>query len=473
MNPETSNTEASAHRDRSIRLAVITSLVSKIGTIVLRLVSIPIAIRLLGMDQFGVYAAITMAVGLIDMLHVGIGPALTREISKALARGDRERERAVFATSILLSTGLTLLALFGAACLLYHIPIPTLFGEEFAPLSEVMYRAAWLGLAIISIEMICVTFEMGRDGYQETRFTNAWGAAGNVLGAVALIVGIRYFPTIEFLLIAVNGSIALAKLGNTCHLLIQRKYLLPRVSLFQRQLVPPLVKDSLRFSVTYILAAAVEYNLMAFCIGRVAGPEAVGVFNIMITVHFSLTGLVAMITRPFWPALMDAYERKDSLWCRAATRKLRLGGMGFAFLAGAGMTLVGPWALPLWAGEELTSVSSNFQMEHLALFAFSLYFSLHVWRHINQTICLGVGRINSVVMIVICEAVFLFSLTDYALVHFGSIAPIYLAMAGAILLFTSWMFPLLFAQTFRNLEQEPEESQGSSPPLVDASRLMP
>ena len=61
------------HRDRSIKLAVVTSLLSKSGTIILRLVSIPIAIRILGLDLFGVYTAITMAVGLIDMLHIGIG----------------------------------------------------------------------------------------------------------------------------------------------------------------------------------------------------------------------------------------------------------------------------------------------------------------------------------------------------------------------------------------------------------------
>ncbi|MEM6278204.1 MAG: oligosaccharide flippase family protein, partial [Verrucomicrobiota bacterium] len=299
---------------------MITSLVSKLGTIVLRLVSIPIAIRLLGIEQFGVYTAITMAVGLIDMMQIGIGPALTRELSRAVAKGDREREKTIFATSILLSSGLTLLLSFVAAFLLYRIPIPSLFGSEFASISDVMYRAAWLGLAIILIEMLCVTFEMARDGYLETRYSNAWGAAGNICGAVALLIGIWFFPTIEFLIIAVNGSIALAKLGNTIHLLIQRPYLFPKFSLFRFSLVPPLAKDSIRFSVTYILAAAVEYNVMAFLIGRHSGPEAVGVYNVMITIHFSLAGIVGMITRPYWPALMDAVERGDRPWIIRSSR---------------------------------------------------------------------------------------------------------------------------------------------------------
>lgn len=446
--------DLAAHRDRSIRLAVITSLMSKLGTIVLRLVSIPIAIRLLGIDQFGVYAAITMAVGLIDMLHVGIGPALTRELSKALAAGDRDRERTIFATSVLLSTGLTLLAAFAAATLLFQVPIPALFGEKFEPLSEVMYRAAWLGLVIIMVEMICVTFEMGRDGYLETRFTNAWGAAGNVLGAVTLLAGIWFFPTIEFLLLAVNGSITLAKLGNTIHLLVQRPYLLPRPSLFRRKLVPSLVKDSARFSVTYIFAAAIEYNLLAFLIGRAAGPDAVAVYNVMITVHFSMAGVIGMFTKPYWPALMDAFERRDRAWIARTSNLLRFGGLGFAICAGIGLVALGPIVLPMWAGEEFAEVGEAFRMDRVALLAFSLYFAAHVWRHIHQTLSLGVGMINPVVCVVLCEGLFLAGASSWALFSGGGIALVYFAMTGSLALFTGWMFPLYFRRGVRNPNQD-------------------
>jgi len=463
----TLQSDPTAHRDRSIRLAVVTSLISKLGTIVLRLVSIPIAIRLLGMEMFGVYTAITMAVGLIDVLHIGIGPALTRELSKALARGDRERERTIFGTSILLSTGLTLLAALAAAVLLLQVPIPTLFGSEFADVSEVMRRAAWLGLAIILVEMICATFEMGRDGYLETRHTNAWGAAGNVIGAITLLVGIRFFPTIEFLLIAVNGSIALAKLGNTVHLLVQRPYLFPRFSLFRRRLAPSLASDGIRFSVTYILAAAVEYNVMAFLIGRVVGPEAVGVYNVMITIHFSLTGVVGMFTRPTWPALMDAFERRDVPWIVRTANRLRFGGLGFAFLSGVGMVLLGPIVLPLWAGADLyDAVGEGFTLNRLALLAFSAYFAAHLWRHIGQTLALGVGRINSVVATVVAEAVLLVAVGGYAVVRTGDVAVIYFAMAAAIAGVSGWLFPLIFRRGLVAGEREGEGSAASEQALT-------
>lgn len=453
-------TGTAAHRDRSLRLAVVTSLISKVGTIVLRLVSIPIAVHLLGMEMFGVYTAITMAVGMIDMLHIGIGPALTKALAKAVARGDRETERTVFGTSILLSLGLTLAAATAALLLLFNVPIPDLFGEKFAPVSGTMFSAALLGLVIIQIEMMCIPFEMGRDGYQETRFTNAWGAAGNVFGALLLLGGIWFFPTIEFLLIAVNGSIALAKLGNTIHLLVQRPYLFPRFSLFRKTLVPSLARDGIRFSITYILAAAVEYNLMAFLIGRHVGPEAVGVWNVMITVHFSLTGLVGMITKPYWPALMDAFERQDHPWIVRSSNQLRLGGVGFSLFAGAGLIALGPWVLPLWAGDEFyTAVGETFRMDRLALLAFAAYFIVHIWRHINQTLALGIGWISPVARVVLVEAIVLISATSFILFHDGTVGTIYLLMAGTITVFSGWLFPLFFRRgrgQARHLDENPE-----------------
>ncbi len=265
------------------------------------------------------------------------------------------------------------------------------------------------------------------------------------MGALTLLTGIWFFPTIEFLLLAVNGSIALAKLGNTCHLLIQRPYLFPRFSLFRKKLIPGLAKDGLRFSITYVLAAAVEYNLMAFLIGIHYGPEAVGVYNVMVTIHFSLTGLVGMITKPYWPALMDAFERKDTAWIVRSSNRLRFGGIGFALMSGIGFVALGPIVLSLWAVEQFySSVDAHFQMDRLALLAFAAYFVLHIWRHINQTLALGIGWISPVARVVVIEAIVLISAASFALYHDGSISAIYLIMAGVIAMCSGWLFPVFF-----------------------------
>ncbi|MEM7697080.1 MAG: hypothetical protein AAF236_01600 [Verrucomicrobiota bacterium] len=465
LSQDSSQSQAS-FRDRSIRLAFITSLISKLGTILLRLASIPIAIRELSMEMFGVYTTIVMAVNVIDMLHCGIGPALTKELSTAVAKGDRNRERTIFSTGILLSAGLTLFASIIAAALLIWVPIPDLFGEKFAPVAEVMQRAAWIGLAIIAIEMICITFELSRDGYLETRYTNAFGAGGNILGAIALFSGIWFFPTIEFMLIAVNGSIALAKLCNTAHMMWRRPYLFPRFALFRRALVKPLLFDSGRFSIAYVLAAMVEYNAMVFLIGHFAGPEAVGVYNVMITIHFSLAGIVGMFTKPSWPAIIDAHERNDRPWILKLARRIRWGGLGFSTLAAVGLVALGPILLPLWAGDEFYGKAPDtFQMSRWALAAFGLYFISHIWRHVNQILALGVGQIGPVSWVVVGEAILVLGLGLLILSASGNVTWVYAMMSLVILAVSSWLLPKLFQDGLGNgTPPEQNHSTHAGPP---------
>lgn len=464
--PATSD-ESDEHRDRSIRLSVLTSLLSKFGTIILRLVSIPIAIRVLGMEQFGVYTAVTLFVAMIDILHVGIGPTLTRELSKAIAQGKRHREQTVFATGVLLSTGLTVIGVAIAASLLIFLPVTTIFGEEYRGVADTMITALWVGLAISALDIFTTPFEMSRDGYMETRFTNSWGAAGNLLAAITLVSGIWFFPTIEFLLISVNGITVLAKMGNSIHLLIQRPYLIPRFSLFKKKLVKPLVVDSGLFSITYILSAIIEYHLMVFLIGRFAGPQAVAVYNVMITIHLSLNGVMSMFTKPYWPALMDAFERKDRPWILNSSKRLAFLGLAFSVAVAAGLILLGPVVLPLWAGADfINAAPPGFVMNRLALAAFSLYFGTHVWRHLSQTLALGAAPVNCVAKVIFAESAFILCAASFILTSTGNIALIYLAMAVGMMCFSGWLFPRIFLRGLKSENMhEPDAPDSVSIPV--------
>ncbi len=433
------------HRNRSIRLAVMTSIFSKFGTVLLRLVSIPVAIRVLGMEEFGVYAAITMVVSMIDMMHVGIGPALTQSIARALAKGDREREVGAFATALLLSAGLTLVVSAGLLLLVAHLPIPTLFGENFAPFADSMRRACQIAIVIVAVELVCVVVERARDGYQETRYNNAWGAAGNFLGAGALIIGIRFFPTIEFLVLALNGSLALAKLANATHMMIQRSYLWPRLRRFRRALVKPLLFDGARFSVTYLLSAAVEYNAIAYLIGRLLGPQQVGLYNVMITVHFSMTGIIQMITIPLWPAIVDAHSRGDAPWVRKAGARVRWMGPAFGLLATAGMVALGPWVFPLWVGKE-------FSLDRATLAVFGAYFTLHLWRQVNQVLLLGIGEVSFAVRVVIVESLTVLGVVAYGLSRGVDLFGVYASIAVCLAAITAWLYPLRMGRAMARWE---------------------
>jgi O-antigen/teichoic acid export membrane protein len=423
-------------RNHAVRRAVATSLMSKAGTALLQLVSIPIAIRILGLEVFGIYSTIAMGICIVMLLQVGIGPALTHGISSALAHDSRSQERSYYTTAFFIILTLAVVGATLVSCILAFVPIPVLFGQEYAPHVDVMRPALWLGLGIIMLQFVLSQTERTREGYLEANINNAWGAAGNFVGAFALAFGISSFPSIEYLLLCIFGSNVLAKLGNTIHLLVQRPWLIPLPHLFRRAMARSLFSDGVAFSLSSTVSGLVEFNACALIIGHLAGPAAVGIFNIFIQIDLILIGFVVMITTPTWPAIVDALARRDIGWILVAARRLRLFGSAYCLAAMAGLVILGPLLIPLWLGPEV-------EIPRLTLFAFACFFSIGAWNHIHHSLLIGMGKVKPAAVYILLEAITLLGPATVGLVHFG-LPGLFCGLALTKLLITGIAFPRMF-----------------------------
>lgn len=119
----------------------------------------------------------------------------------------------------------------------------------------------------------------------------------------------------------------------------------------------------------------------------------------------------------------------------------------FGLAATAGMVALGPWAFPLWVGSE-------FNLDRLGLAAFGAYFTLHLWRLVNQVFLLGLGEVNFSVRVVAVES--LAVLTAAAVVlHLGiGLAGVYLAIAACLAGISAWIYPLKLRSHMRKLEDQ-------------------
>ena len=211
----TTDSSHAARRDRSIRLAVVTSFISKAGTALFQLLSIPIAIRVLGREEFGLYTTVNFTLATVALLQVGIGPALAHGLSGAKARGNEGESRRLASTAFFMMVGMALLAGLLLSAVLLTVPLPSLFGEAFAAKENVLRPALWTGLALFLLLFVLNLTDRVREGLLETAANNLWGASGNVIAAIAVGVGVFFVPQVWFLVLAVHGAMVLAKLFNT------------------------------------------------------------------------------------------------------------------------------------------------------------------------------------------------------------------------------------------------------------------
>lgn len=430
-------------RDRSIRLAVLTSFVSKGGSILLQLLSIPIAIRVLGREEFGLYTTVSLTLSTISMLEVGVGPALTHGLTRAHAAADEIKQRELGSTAFFLMLGMSLLVGAALAVILATVPLLSLFGETFAGKEASLRPALWAGLVLFLMYFVLNLTERVREGYLEVASNNLWGATGNVVAALAVAVGIWFVPQVWFLVVAVHGSIIFSKICNTLTLWKKHPIVRPSLKSFQIPTAKKLFTDGIAFSTSMLITGVVEYNFCGWLVGRDGGPAATALYGIFISLTVMQLGFVVMLSTPTWPAVSEALARKDLAWAQNAAKRLYLFGSGFAICSALGLVALGPFVLPLWLGKEFSSISP------LLLGCYGFYFIAHVWRHLNHAMVIGTGQVGKMVRIQLLESALVAIFGAIAL-HYGGLEALLVTMGLLIFLLTGTILPRLVFKALKN-----------------------
>jgi O-antigen/teichoic acid export membrane protein len=77
------------------------SIAGEVAPLALGLIAIPILVRELGVDRYGILTLSYLVVGYLSLFDLGLGRAATQQISDALGAGESERIPSIFWTSIL------------------------------------------------------------------------------------------------------------------------------------------------------------------------------------------------------------------------------------------------------------------------------------------------------------------------------------------------------------------------------------
>ena len=273
--PQASEEHHARHRNRSIRLAVLTSFLSKGGTVLLQLLSIPIAVRVLGRDEFGLYTMVNLTLSMVSLLQVGVGPALTHGLAGARAAGHEEEQKNLGSTAFFLMAAIGACVGLALAAVFSCVPLDALYGEAFASRGGSMRPALWTGLGLFLLLFVLNLTERIREGHLEVAANNVWGAVGNVLAALVVGLGVWWVPQVWFLVLAVHGSMVVAKICNTLGLWRAHPLMVPSIRSFHPRVARRLFTDGLAFSTCCLVTGVVEYNLCGWMVGRAGGPSEV------------------------------------------------------------------------------------------------------------------------------------------------------------------------------------------------------
>ena len=354
-------------RGGRIAAAVSSGAAARVLSVVAALLALPLAVRHLGAERFGVWATITSTVVFLNLLDLGVASTLTNHLAHSYAVGDRQHAARHTANALALSMAVATVAGVGLALVWRHIDwIAFLNVSRNVPRTEVTtIVAVAIGLVLLGIPAsLCPRILAG---YQEVYFGNVVVAVGALANLLGLITGIASRVSMPVLFVLATAWPTLCNLAGLAGVVLWHKpWLRPRWSFVRWADTGELLSSGSGFFLLQI-AGAVVFNSDNVVVSHYLGASQVTPYS----VTWRLVGLTAvvqgLIFSALWPAYAEAYANGDYKWMRNTFRVTLRGTIALNFGLAATLISLGRPLIRWWVGE--AAVPSMALLAAMALWA--------------------------------------------------------------------------------------------------------
>ena len=293
------------------------NLIGAVLPILLALVTVPLYLRLVGPERYGVLAIAWLLLGYFGLFDLGLGRATTFALA-ALRDGDRNERADVFRTAILTNI---VMGLVGAA-VLYGVSVlffEGLFKVGPALRPELSAALPWLALAVPIATMTGVLTGalQAHERFLETNMISVLSTS--LFQLLPVLVALAVGPDLSGLLIAsiAARAIAIAVLWWRCHLLLTRG----QPGRFDRARIRELLGYGGWVAVTGLFAPMLVI-LDRFAIGAVLGAVAVTIYTVPFQLAQRITIFPNALVSAVFPRLPTASPEERVVLSDKAVRVL-------------------------------------------------------------------------------------------------------------------------------------------------------
>jgi O-antigen/teichoic acid export membrane protein len=340
----------SQRRYRGIAAAGGSALAAKLAALAVNAATVPITVRYLGPESYGIWMTISSTITMFFVLDIGISTTLTNLISAAYARDDRELAREYFATAFWVLTGIAAILgiVFWAVWPYLHWGAILDIGN--AALAGETSRAVLAAFLVFLVALPAALITRVLAGYQELHTANGFAAAGSVLSLGAVVAIVWLHGTLAWLVAGFAGATVAANLACMVWVCAVRKpWMKPWPSAIRRAHVHAIFSSGSQFFAIQV-AGLVVFSSDNLIIAHYLSPAQVTPYAVTWRLVGYIGAVQALIFPAMWPAYSEAWQRGDLAWIRKAYSRLRTATI--AVLAGGctAMILGGRAAIRIWAG---------------------------------------------------------------------------------------------------------------------------
>lgn len=342
----------SMERQRRIALTAFTSLVGKVLSMALPLITVKLTYSYLGVEVYGLWSAVGTFFALFAFSDLGLGNGLQTKLSQANGKDDVELCRRIISNTYVILWMVAFILLVVFLSVYRFVDWAKLMNarseETIALAAMVVFILVLPKIFSIPVAIIQRTQYALQEGFR----SNTWHIVGNLLNLV-LVVVIAKLDLGKLTLLTVHSCLLLfvSALNMIVYFRIQRPELRFSFKLFDKSIAKELLSLGILFCVLAVFTT-IGLSMDTFIVARTCSLEDAAPYSIIYRIASIVAGIVGILSAPLWGANGEAIARGDIDWVKKNTRRMSLIMGGITLIVSILLLIFAKFIFRIWMGAD-------------------------------------------------------------------------------------------------------------------------
>ncbi|MBK3333199.1 polysaccharide biosynthesis protein [Persephonella atlantica] len=373
------------------------SFVLKILAIGCNFMSIPIMIKYLGTELYGVWSTLLSITSWIVLMDFGIGNGLKNKIVESLALNSKTLARKYISTSYVIIGIISIVLISFIILINQFIPWQKVFNTSLLSNDEIV-KTVNITFVFILLNFWLSLINQVFNGLQKTSLVNLNQFLSNFIALISVYVLYKTTsPSLYKLAFLYGLSLILSNFILSVWFYRKNSFLIPRLFDFSIRKAKEIISLGTKFFIIQI-AVIIIFTTDKILITQLFEPGKVTEYEVVFKLFSVVILIHSLISAPLWPAYADAYHKKDFKWI-SINIKRQLTLFFYLILLTLILLIAAKFIINLWIGKD-------FNVETGLLIVMSIFTLISIWNNIftffiNSTNQLNIQIITSLIAIVI------------------------------------------------------------------------